>query len=112
MQDEYASDGEIGRKFIVARRNLNLAVAGSVDVDNLNADILTRYAGLCAWTRARSHARSGDPVAIARYRGSSDTFDQALTDFAERYADQNQRDYEAFLKEIQSGRLEAAPESS
>ena len=65
-----------------------------------------------AGTLARAHARSGDPVAIAGYLGSSDTFDQALTEFAERYADQNERDYEAFLGEIRGGRLEAAPESS
>jgi hypothetical protein len=35
-----------------------------------------------------------------------------LTEFAECYADQNERDYQAFLEEIRSGRLEAAPESS
>jgi hypothetical protein len=38
-------------------------------------------------------------------------FDQALTEFAEHYADQNERDYEAFMEEILSGRLEAATES-
>ena len=31
---------------------------------------------------------------------------------AKTNADQNERDYEAFLEEIRSGRLEAAPESS
>jgi uncharacterized protein (DUF2252 family) len=84
---------------------------GSVDVDTLDAADLDRYARLCAWTLARGHARSGDPVAIARYIGSSDTFDRALTEFAERYADQNERDHELFVEEIRSGRLEAAPES-
>jgi len=73
---------------------------------------LNRYARLCGWTLARAHARSGDPVAIAGYLGSSDTFDRAVTELAERYADQNERDYEAFLEEIRSGRLEAASESS
>ena len=67
---------------------------------------------MCGWTLARAHARSGDPVAIAGYLGSSDTFDPALTEFAERYADQNELDYEAFLEEIRTGRLEAAPEAS
>ena len=63
-------------------------------------------------TLALSHARSGDPVAIAAYLGSSDTFDQALVEFSQRYADQNQRDYEAFQQQVQSGRLEAVTESS
>ena len=48
---------------------------------------------------------SGDPIAISAYLGKSDKFDQAITDFSERYADQNERDYEAFLAAIKSGRL-------
>jgi uncharacterized protein (DUF2252 family) len=83
---------------------------GSADIESMRAVDLNRYARLCGWTLARAHARSGDPIAIAGYLGSNDTFDKALTEFAERYADQNQRDYEAFLEEIRSGRLEAAPE--
>jgi uncharacterized protein (DUF2252 family) len=85
---------------------------GSVEIDGLDAAAFKSYARLCAWTLARAHARSGDPVAIAGYLGSSDTFDQALAEFAERYADQNERDYDAFLEEIRSGRLEAASEAS
>ena len=57
---------------------------------------------------ARGHARSGDPVAIAAYLGRGDAFDRAVTDFAERYADQNERDYEEFTAAIKSGRLTAA----
>ena len=56
---------------------------------------------------ARAHARSGDPVALAAYLGKSDSFDQSITDFSERYADQNDRDYRAFAEAIRSGRLEA-----
>jgi uncharacterized protein (DUF2252 family) len=85
---------------------------GSVDIEGLKATDLNSYARACAWTLARAHARSGDRVAIAGYLGASDTFDHALTEFAERYADQNERDYEVFLEEIRSGRLEAAPESA
>ena len=84
---------------------------GSVDIECMEAADLNSYARLCAWTLARAHARSGDPVAIAGYLGSSDTFEQALTEFAECYADQNERDYGAFPQEIRGGRLEAAPDS-
>ena len=55
----------------------------------------------------RAHARSGDPVAIAAYLGRSDQFDWSITDFSQRYADQNELDHEAFVKAIRSGRLEA-----
>ena len=59
------------------------------------------------WTLARAHARSGDPVAIAAYLGKSDGFDRSIADFSERYADQNEKDYEAFVEAVRSGRLEA-----
>jgi hypothetical protein len=68
---------------------------------------LTFYAWICGWTLARAHARSGDPVAIAEYLGETDAFDRSITGFSERYADQNERDYEEFVKAVSSGRLEA-----
>jgi uncharacterized protein (DUF2252 family) len=80
---------------------------GSAVVEAMTPFALTFYARQCGWTLARAHARSGDPIAIATYLGKSDKFDVAMTDFSERYADQNERDYEAFLAAIKSGRLEA-----
>ncbi len=80
---------------------------GSVEIDKLRPVGLALYAGICGWTLARAHARSGDPVAIAAYLGDSDAFDQSITDFSERYADQNERDYAEFVKAIRKGRLEA-----
>jgi len=79
----------------------------SVDVEAMMPLGLTYYAHLCGWTLARAHARSGDPIAIAACLGGSDTFDKSVTDFAERYADQNEQDYQEFVKAVRSGRLEA-----
>jgi len=81
---------------------------GSVEVEAMAPIGLTFYARTCGWTLARAHARSGDPIAIAAYLGESDAFDKSITDFSERYADQNERDYQAFVNAIRSGRLEAA----
>jgi uncharacterized protein (DUF2252 family) len=80
---------------------------GSAVIETMTPDRLTHYAGICGLTLARAHARSGDPVAIAAYLGKKDGFDKSIADFSERYADQNQRDYEAFTQAIKSGRLEA-----
>jgi uncharacterized protein (DUF2252 family) len=80
---------------------------GSIDVESMAPAGMAFYADVCAWTLARAHARSGDPVAIASYLGGGDRFDRAMTDFAERYADKNERDYEAFCEAIRSGQLEA-----
>jgi NAD(P)H-dependent flavin oxidoreductase YrpB (nitropropane dioxygenase family) len=65
------------------------------------------YADICGWTLARAHARSGDPTAIAAYLGEDDQFDRSIAAFSERYADQNERDYQAFVGAIRSGRLQA-----
>jgi uncharacterized protein (DUF2252 family) len=80
---------------------------GSADPELMRPVGLTFYARTCGWTLARAHARSGDPVAMAEYLGASDAFDKSITDFSERYADQNQRDYQEFVTAIRSGRLEA-----
>jgi len=80
---------------------------GSADVEAMIPLGLTYYARICGWTLARAHARSGDPVAIAVCLGVGDSFDKAITDFSEGYADQNERDYQQFMKAIRSGRLEA-----
>ena len=80
---------------------------GSADVESLTPAALGFYARQCAWTLARAHARSGDPIAITAYLGKRDAFDKAIVDFSERYADQNERDYEAFTDAVRTGRLEA-----
>lgn len=80
---------------------------GSAVIEEQDPRSMTYYAGVCGWTLARAHARSGDAVAIAAYLGSSDRFDRAMTDFAVRYADQNERDYAEFVEAVRSGRLEA-----
>ena len=80
---------------------------GSVVIEEMTPLGLTLYAQLCGWTMARAHARSGDPVAIAAYLGNGTAFDRSITDFAERYADQNARDHEEFLTAIKSGKLTA-----
>ena len=78
---------------------------GSAVIEEMTPLGLTLYARLCGWTLARAHARSGDPVAIAAYLGETDAFDQAITAFSERYADQNERDYDEFASAIKDGRL-------
>jgi hypothetical protein len=80
---------------------------GGMDVDSAGRRRLGDYAGLCGWTLARSHARSGDPIAIAGYLGSGTVFDRAVTQFAHQYANQNENDYDRFLEAIRQGDLEA-----
>jgi hypothetical protein len=80
---------------------------GSAIIEAMRPLGLNYYAGICGWTLARAHARSGDPIALAEYLGETDAFDQSVTDFSERYGDQNERDFEEFVDAVKSGRLEA-----
>jgi uncharacterized protein (DUF2252 family) len=80
---------------------------GSAVVETMIPVGLTLYARICGWTLARAHARSGDPVAIAQYLGAGDTFDRSITDFSARYADQNEQDFQSFVKAVRKGRLQA-----
>ena len=79
----------------------------SVPIEMMLPEGLTLYARLCGWTLARAHARSGDRIALAAYLGGSDTFDQAIADFAETYADQNELDYAALQAAVKDGKAEA-----
>jgi uncharacterized protein (DUF2252 family) len=79
----------------------------SVPIELMRPPGLTAYARLCGWTLARAHARSGDRIALAAYLGGSDKFDQALADFAETYADQNELDYASLQAAVKEGKAEA-----
>ena len=80
---------------------------GSAVIETMNPPSMTMYAQLCGQALAKAHARSGDAIAIASYLGAGDSFDRALASFAEAYADQNERDYDALREAVASGRLEA-----
>jgi uncharacterized protein (DUF2252 family) len=84
---------------------------GSVDTSTLAPAGFEFYGAVCGWALARAHARSGDAVAIAAYLGTSDTFDGAIADFAESYADVNQLDHAAYVAAIASGRIPVPTDS-
>ncbi|GGZ84050.1 DUF2252 domain-containing protein [Streptomyces echinoruber] len=73
--------------------------------DTMDPGLLRLFGHLCGASLARAHARSGDPVALAAYLGGGDRFDRALAEFAQTYADQNERDFEALGSAARSGRI-------
>jgi uncharacterized protein (DUF2252 family) len=82
----------------------------SAPIEQMIPSGMKTYASLCGWTLARAHARSGDRIALASYLGRSARFDDAIADFAETYADQNERDYAAFQAAAKDGRITSTPE--
>jgi len=79
----------------------------SIPVETIRSRGLEMYARICGWTLARGHARSGDRIALAAYLGNSNRFENAIVDFAEAYADQNEKDYAAFQSAVRDGQVEA-----
>jgi hypothetical protein len=80
---------------------------GSWPPEAMDPRVMSAYGRMCARTLARAHARSGDRIAIAGYLGASDVFDRSISEFAEAYADQNERDYQALKDAAASGRVVA-----
>ena len=78
---------------------------GSFDVTTLDEKGLATYLAVCALCLARAHARAGDPTAMSGYMGNANTFDKAIGKFALAYADQTEKDYQALLDAINSGRI-------
>ena len=82
----------------------------SIPIEGATCEQLKRYAGICSWTLARAHAKSGDAATISGYLGKSETFDQALGEFSVNYADQTEKDHAALIKAVRSGRAQAIVE--
>jgi uncharacterized protein (DUF2252 family) len=75
------------------------------NVERMDARVMGVYGEICGWSLAHSHARSGDPIAIGSYLGSGESFERALARFAERYADQNERDFDAVAQAARTRRI-------
>ena len=71
---------------------------GSLDLNELKGEGIIQYAIVCGELLGRGHSRSGDARVVAGYIGNGKRFGQAILEFAEAYAEQTQKDYEALLK--------------
>jgi hypothetical protein len=71
---------------------------GSFDMETITLDMYRGLSLACAWSLAHAHAKTGDRHAIAAYLGKGDVFDNSMVSYASAYADQNEADYEMFLR--------------
>src|SRR5271163_2585655 len=98
---QFASDPFLGwttignRDYLV--RQLN-DFKGSLDLEELKGNGLIDYATVCGELLARGHSRSGDACVISGYIGSGKKVGEAILEFAEAYAEQTKKDWEALLK--------------
>jgi uncharacterized protein (DUF2252 family) len=92
-----------GRDYLVRQLNDH---KGSLDLTTIKAAGLMEYAAVCGEMLARGHARGGDCAMLAGYIGTSERFDNAITQFAQTYADQTEKDWEQLVKHMKK----AAPQ--
>ena len=78
---------------------------GSAMIELMSPRAMAIYAHVCGGILARAHARSGDRIAIAGYLGGGSRFDEAIADFANAYAEQNEADFEALRRAVAGGRI-------
>ena len=98
------SRGPRGRDFYVRQlRDMKIAP----EVETQPPEMMLAYAKLCGMALARAHDKAGDAAMIAGYLGRTEQFDEAIGDYAVAYADQVERDYQAFVKAVRSGRLKS-----
>ena len=103
QRTEAGLDGQPRDFYVRQRRDWKF----SIDIETMVPRGMRLYGNLCGWALARAHARSGDRIAIAAYMGGSDVFDTAITQFVAAYADQNERDHQALVDAVASGRITA-----
>ena len=96
-----------GRPFYV-RQMKNMK--GEVPMSVLTGRPFVYFASGYGALLARAHARTGDAAAISGYCGGVENvgLDAALAEWAEAYADQNERDHAALVAAVAEGRLAAA----
>jgi uncharacterized protein (DUF2252 family) len=75
----------------------------SIDLSTMSESGLHAYTRACGWSLARSHARSGDRVAVAAYLGGGSGFERAIAGFSAAYADQNELDYQRLADAVAAG---------
>lgn len=92
--------------FVRQMKNLK----ASMPIEFLTGEPFEFWCWICGVLLARAHARSGDIAKIAGYIGKSEAFSDALTQFAESYGDQTERDHAALVEAVRSKRVEAINE--
>ena len=78
---------------------------GSLDVADLDRKGLETYLQVCGVCLARAHARTGDSASISGYIGNGKALASAIAEFAVAYADQTERDHQALVEAIETGRV-------
>jgi uncharacterized protein (DUF2252 family) len=104
--DIFAGWGSLHGKDYYVRQFRDMKIIPKVD---LIAPRLAEFATACGGALARSHACTGDAMAIDAYIGNGSKFAAEIGRFARLYADQNERDHAQLVSAIAAGAVESQP---
>jgi Uncharacterized protein conserved in bacteria (DUF2252) len=76
-----------------------------MDLSTMSESGLHAYTRARGWFLARTHARSGDRLAIAAYLRGGSSFDRAIARFSAAYADQNEFDFQRLADAVAAGEV-------
>ena len=108
VSDPFLGWTSVGQRQFYVRQFRDMK--GAITIDGLDPGALTDYAGVCGLLLAKGHARTSGASMIAGYVGASGKLDEALSQFAQAYADQTERDHAALVEAVRTGRLPSDPD--
>lgn len=106
--DIFLGWGEIDGLHFYVRQLRDMKGGVDFDPEKVKVKNIPQYGALCGWALALAHAKSGDAAMLSGYMGNSDELDEAITQYAFAYDEQNELDYIVFKEAISSGRLKAS----
>jgi uncharacterized protein (DUF2252 family) len=106
--DIFLGWGEFGGVHFYVRQLRDMKGGVAFDPAETKVENMPQYGKLCGWAMALAHAKSGDAALLSGYLGNSEELDDAMVKFAFAYAEQNEQDYDQFVKAIKSNRIHAS----
>ncbi|MCP1223163.1 DUF2252 domain-containing protein [Sebaldella sp. S0638] len=102
--DIFLGWGKLNENDFYVRQLWNMK--GSIPMEEIREEGFDLYGQACGKALAYAHANTGNRFAISDYLGKSDTFAEAVAEFAGKYADQTQKDHRQLLDAMENGVFE------
>lgn len=106
--DIFLGWGEQGGIHYYVRQLRDMKGSLKLEQGKFKPSALPEYGAVCGWALALAHAKSGDAAMLAGYVGTGDSLADGFVTFAEAYADQTERDYDALTAAARQGRIPVA----
>lgn len=108
--DIFLGWGKLDNKHFYVRQLRDMKGGVELAPGKISLDGFIEYCQICGHALALAHAKSSDPAIIAGYIGKSGEFEDAITQFSFRYAEQNEADYIRMQEAVRRGDIPSQDE--